>query len=135
MKSIRMLTRWAGILALWTVSIAGMTIISLARADDRPDHHDHDRALAALKAGEVRPLQQVLDKVLRSYPGEVLEVELEREGGRWVYELKLLQADGGLIRLDVDAKTIEVLRSRQRPRNGGKQAASAPLLSVHPANH
>jgi len=52
--------------------------------------------------------------VQRSHPGEVLEVELEHEGGRWVYELKLLQTGGRLIRLDVDAKTAQVLRSRPR---------------------
>lgn len=84
-----------------------------AGADD-PREHDHDRARAALKAGEVLPLQQVLEKVQRSHPGEVLEVELEREGGRWVYELRLLQGGGRLLRLDVDARTAQVLRTRQR---------------------
>jgi len=91
------------------------------------DQRDHDRARAALKAGEVLPLQEVLDKVQRSHPGEVLEVELEREDGRWVYELKLLQSGGRLLRLDVDAKTASVLRSRQRPAPGSKApSASAP---------
>jgi uncharacterized membrane protein YkoI len=82
-----------------------------AQADDR---RDHDRARAALQAGEVLPLQKVLQAVQRSHPGEVLEVELEREGGRWVYELKLLRKGGGLVRLEVDARTAEVLRSRSR---------------------
>lgn len=92
-----------------------------AGADER---RDHDRARAALKAGEVQPLQDVLDKVLRSYPGEVLEVELEREDGRWVYELKLLQPGGRLLKLEVDARTAVVLRSRQRP--APSPAASTP---------
>ena len=60
------------------------------------------------------PLGQVLERIAPAYPGQVLEVELEREDGRWVYELKLLAADGRLLRLELDARTAEVLRVRQR---------------------
>ena len=77
---------------------------------------DHDRARAAVQAGEVLPLKTVLERVARSHPGEVLEVELEREDGRWVYEIKLLQAGGQLVKLEVDAATAEVLRSKRRTR-------------------
>ncbi|NIC40041.1 PepSY domain-containing protein [Aquabacterium sp. A08] len=73
---------------------------------------DHDRARAALVAGEVLPLAEVLQRVARQHPGHVLEVELEREHGRWVYELKLLQADGGVLKLEVDARDGTVLRRR-----------------------
>jgi uncharacterized iron-regulated membrane protein len=90
----------------------GVGAVLSSHADERKDH---DRARAALKAGEILPLQDVLDRVQRSHPGEVLEVELEREDGRWIYELKLLQSGGRLLRLDVDARTAVVLRSRQRP--------------------
>jgi uncharacterized membrane protein YkoI len=89
---------------------------------EREHGRDHDRARAALQAGEVLPLQKVLERVQRQHPGEVLEVELEHEDGRWVYELKLLQSGGRLLRLDVDARTAEVLRSRSRQRgaDGGR---------------
>jgi uncharacterized membrane protein YkoI len=107
-----------GAAALWFA--AGS--FTSAQADGR---QDHDRARAALQAGEVQSLQKVLEKVQLSYPGEVLEVELEREGGRWVYELKLLQSGGRLVRLDVDAKTAEVLRSRQRSAREGRSASAS----------
>ncbi len=94
-----------------------------AHADDR---RDHDRARAALRAGEVMSLQAVLEKVQRSHPGEVLEVELEREDGRWVYELKLLQSGGRLLRLEVDARTAVVLKSRQRPAPAASAAERRP---------
>ncbi len=77
---------------------------------------DHDRARAALLAGEVRPLTQVLAQVARTHPGQVMEVELEREDGRWVYELKLLQGDGRLLKLAVDARDGQVLRERGKAR-------------------
>lgn len=90
--------------------------LALATGAARADERDHDRARAALQAGEVLPLGAVLQRVARSHPGDVLEVELEREQGRWIYELKLLQPGGGLLKLEVDARSGEVLRSRPRQR-------------------
>lgn len=105
-------TLWPYVMCSALALCLGAGAVSSVWADDR---RDHDRARAALKAGEVLPLQEVLARVQRSHPGAVLEVELEREDGRWIYELKLLQSGGRLLRLDVDAKTASVLRSRQRP--------------------
>jgi uncharacterized membrane protein YkoI len=123
---------WSCALPYLAALCVGAGLALHAQADDRRDHdRDHDRARAALKAGEVLPLQEVLDKVQRSHPGEVLEVELEREAGRWVYELKLLQGGGRLLRLDVDAKTATVLRSRPRLAPEGK-AASATSGELRP---
>ncbi|MBI2744041.1 MAG: PepSY domain-containing protein [Burkholderiales bacterium] len=74
---------------------------------------DHDRARAALQAGEVLPLHVVLERVAKDHPGNVLEVELEREKGLWIYELKILQGGGGLLKLKVDAKTAAIIRQRE----------------------
>uniref|UniRef100_UPI0035AE8440 PepSY domain-containing protein n=1 Tax=Hylemonella sp. TaxID=2066020 RepID=UPI0035AE8440 len=71
---------------------------------------DHDRVRAAMLAGEILPLPALLERVAREHPGHVLEVELEREHGRWIYELKILQAGGGLLKLEVDAKDAAVLK-------------------------
>ena len=46
-------------------------------------------------------------------------VELEREGGRWIYEVKLLQAGGQLLKLDVDAATAQVLAVKRRGLGAG----------------
>ena len=76
--------------------------------------HDHDRARRAVEAGEILPLQTLLQRVQASYPGQVLELELERDDGRWTYEIRLLQPDGRLVRLVVDARTGDVLSQRIR---------------------
>ena len=75
-----------------------------------------DRARAAVQAGEVLPWPTVFDRLQRTHPGQVLDLELEREDGRWIYEVRLLQADGRLLKLEVDARSGEVLRSRPRQR-------------------
>jgi uncharacterized membrane protein YkoI len=79
---------------------------------------DHDRARAALVAGEVLPLPTLLERVGRQHPGHVLEVELERDKDRWVYELKLLQPGGSVLKLDVDARDATVLKQREERHRG-----------------
>ncbi len=80
---------------------------------------DHERARAALRAGEVLPLATLLERLQRSHPGRVLEVELERDDGRWVYEVKLLRADGQLLKLALDARNGDVLSQRSKGRRAG----------------
>ncbi|MDP3621447.1 MAG: PepSY domain-containing protein [Polynucleobacter sp.] len=75
---------------------------------------DHDRARKAVEQGEVLPLQQILQKISKDYPGQVLEVELERENRAWVYEIKQLSASGVLTKLEVDAKTGAVIKHKSK---------------------
>ena len=77
--------------------------------------NDHNRARAAVQSGQILPLKAVLERLERDHPGQVLEIELDEEKGRWVYEVRLLQADGKLVKLELDAATADVLRSRSRP--------------------
>ena len=72
---------------------------------------DHDRARQALEAGEILPLKTVLERLARDTPGQVMEVELERSGERWIYEIKLLQPGGALIKLKVDARDATVIKA------------------------
>ena len=81
---------------------------------------DHDRARQALEAGEVLPLRTILERVERQHPGQVIDVELEREhedkGGheRWVYKIKLLRSGGELAKLKVDARTGAIGKRERR---------------------
>lgn len=79
---------------------------------------DHDRARQALEAGEVLPLRSILERVERDYPGQVIDVELEREREkgveRWIYEVKILRSGGSLIKLKVDARDGSIIGSKTR---------------------
>ena len=93
------------------------------------DNRDHERARAAVQAGEVLPLPTLLQKLQRTHPGQVLELELARDDGRWIYEVKLLQANGQLLNLELDAGTGQLLqvrrkqdRSREREGETSKEA-------------
>lgn len=78
------------------------------------DHGDHELARQALQQGQVLPLRQVLDRVEREYQGQVLKIEFERDGGRYLYEIRLLQADGRLAKLKVDAVDGRVLKIKRK---------------------
>lgn len=95
--------------------LAAVLTLPLAHADS-----DQDRARAAVQAGQVLPLKTVLERLERDHPGQVLEVELESEGDRWVYEVKLLQAGGRLLKLEIDAASGHVLQRRERGRDHGR---------------
>ena len=82
-----------------------------AQADSKADQ---DRALQAVQSGEILPLRTVLERLEKELPGQVLEVELEREHGQWVYEVKLLQRDGRLVKLLLDARDAAILRRKSR---------------------
>lgn len=66
---------------------------------------DHDEAREALEDGESLPLSRILPLALRAVPGEVLEVELEREHGRLVYEIEILAQSGRVRKVIFDART------------------------------
>ena len=78
--------------------------------------NEQDRARAAVQAGKVLPLKTLLERLEREHPGQVLEVELEQEDGRWIYEIKLLQPGGRLVKLELDAASGAVVRRKERAR-------------------
>lgn len=78
------------------------------------ERSDHELARQALQQGQVLPLRQVLDQVERAYQGQVLKIEFEHEDGRYIYEIRLLQKDGRVAKLKVDAVDGRVLQIRRR---------------------
>ena len=78
------------------------------------DNADHERARQAVEAGDVLPLRTILDRVERDYPGQVMEVELDREKGEWVYEIKLLRKGGTLMKLKIQARDGTILGFKEK---------------------
>ena len=85
---------------------------------------DHDRARQALEAGEVLPLHTILVRVEREQPGQVLDVELEREHegnrDRWIYEIKMLRSGGALVKLKVDARNGAIISQKNKGGHDGE---------------
>jgi uncharacterized membrane protein YkoI len=96
------------------LALAGSFAAAGAHGSDDDDHGrgDHERARAALEAGEIAPLREILERAQADFPGTLLEVELEREDGRWLYEIELLAPGGRVLELFYDARTAELLHAR-----------------------
>jgi hypothetical protein len=96
--------------------------IAPVQADSR---QDHEVARRALEAGEILSLRQVLARIESEHRGDVLEVELEHEDSRWIYEVKMLRRDGGINKLIIDARDGRVLEVKGR--HGGRRGRNLPI--------
>ena len=72
-------------------------------------------AVSAQSAADATGLsqQQAIEIALKQVPGEVREVELEKEDGAMVYEIEIVSADGQPVEVEIAAETgtiIEVER-------------------------
>jgi uncharacterized membrane protein YkoI len=94
---------------------AGPKAGSSAQADDggHDEEEDHDAARAAVGRGEAMPLADVLAAVAPNLPGEIVEVEFEREDGHWIYEFKVIDATGRLHEVYVDASNGRILSAKE----------------------
>lgn len=65
---------------------------------------------APLARADIRPLNEVLDKLLRQHPGSVLEAEIQYDkDGRLLYEVDMKFPDGRLVDFFIDPVTSRVL--------------------------
>jgi uncharacterized membrane protein YkoI len=72
-----------------------------------------DEARKLREAGDILPLEQILEKAKREQPGRVVETELEKKSGRHVYEIKIVDEKDVVHELKYDAKTGELLKAKR----------------------
>lgn len=86
--------------APWSAGMLAALVTALAGADDL------ERVRAFRAAGEIVPLSRILDMLHALEPtARVVEAELEREGGRWIYEIEFLDGERRLRERIFDART------------------------------
>jgi uncharacterized membrane protein YkoI len=102
--------RWAVGVAIALIAVAGSGTAVFAHDDT-----DDDAALAAqlAQSGDILPLEQILLHVHAEKPGKVIETELDHERGRYIYDVKVLDAEGVVWKLTIEATTGAVLRIKQ----------------------
>ena len=73
-----------------------------------------DEALRLRQKGIMLPFEQLVDRALKRYPGSrLLEVELEKKHGRYVYEIELLTTQGVVRELKFDARKGELFEDKE----------------------
>lgn len=98
---------------------AAMAVAGAALADDHrgrgsDDHAEHDDVRHAVESGEIRPLSDVLRIVGPQLNGEVVGIEIEREEGQWIYELRVASASGRLLEVYVDAASAKIIETKEK---------------------
>jgi len=75
---------------------------------------DQDEALKLRREGLILPLERLLQQAMQRYPGaRLLEAELEEDDGIYIYEIKLLTADGIARELELDARDGRLLKDEE----------------------
>jgi len=69
---------------------------------------DQDEARQAVESGKIRPLVDILNIVRGKLPGEVVRTKLEQKGNLWLYEFRVVDRNGQLFDVHVDAHSGEI---------------------------
>jgi uncharacterized membrane protein YkoI len=101
--------RPATLSALTVVTIMGAALTPASADDD-----DAKRARQAVEKGEIRHLSDILGMIRGKLPGDVIGVEIEHDDGRWVYEFKVIDGQGRLFEVNVNAQTGEIERIKEK---------------------
>jgi len=98
--------------------IAGLSVAlalpALGMADAGPREHGQNELRRDVERGLAKPLLEILAAVRQQLPGEVVKVHAEQEGGRWMYELRILDEKGRVFEVHVDAQTAAIERIREK---------------------
>lgn len=85
--------------------LCAVAVSDSARADDV----SIDQLRAAVARGEALPLSELRRRLSERFPGEIVDIGVDREDGRFIYEFKVLQRSGRVIEVDMDAATASIL--------------------------
>jgi uncharacterized membrane protein YkoI len=95
--------------ALIVTTLVAALLGGAAFASERTRHNE---VLQLRESGQIMPMEEIMARAREAQPGHLIEVELEREDGRYIYELKILDAEGRVHELEMDAATAEVLKRK-----------------------
>jgi uncharacterized membrane protein YkoI len=85
----------------------------MAVAHDQ-DELRRDEVRRAVETGEIHSLADILSTLRGKLPGEVAGVEIEHERGRWRYEFRVVDSQGRLFEVYVDARSGEIERIKEK---------------------
>lgn len=99
---------------LWSLLSAALFLLATLCFLPRVNSGESPANASRLSAkGEILSLEKISQKAKTYKPGEILEVELEKKHGRYVYEIDILDAGSQVWELKLDAKTGQLLKMEQ----------------------
>jgi len=92
--------------SFFTLVIAGLCFIGPTLAEGL----DAERVRGLVERGEILPLTEILKRNEAGLAGRIIEIEIEQKQGSYLYEIKVLRADGRYRELKIDARTGTVVK-------------------------
>lgn len=78
----------------------------------KDDDHSYDKARRAVERGEALPVSEVMKRLRSRVRGEVVSTDYEHEFDRWVYEFKVIDAQGSVRIFHIDAASGEFIEAK-----------------------
>lgn len=75
---------------------------------------DHDDVMLAVQQGLIQPYSALQAVVSKQLHGRIIKVELEEDDDVWIYELKLIDPNNNIVRVEYEAKTLTILKIKGR---------------------
>jgi peptidase YpeB-like protein len=99
-----------GLLIAFALILTQPLLPKATQADSRTP----DELRQEVERGSIQPLTNILAAVREKLPGEVVKVEVEHRAGIWVYELRLVDPQGRIFKVYVDARTAQIQRVEEK---------------------
>ena len=98
------------------VLAAAARFAAAPRVADARDQDElrRDEVRRAVESGEIHSLADILAALRGKLPGEVAGVEIEHRGDRWRYEFRVVDSQGRLFEVYVDARSGEIERIKEK---------------------
>ncbi|MGF1717043.1 PepSY domain-containing protein [Photobacterium chitinilyticum] len=75
---------------------------------------DHDDVMEAVQQGLIQPFSALKATVSKQLHGRIIKVELEEDDDIWVYELKLIDPNNNIVKVEYEAKTLSIIEIKGR---------------------
>jgi uncharacterized membrane protein YkoI len=75
---------------------------------------DHDEVMHAVQQGLIQPFSALQEKVAKQLNGRIIKVELDEDDDVWVYELKLIDPNNNIVKVEYEARTLTIIEIKGR---------------------
>jgi len=99
-------------LLLSAVAATAISVGMVVASDDEGWHEEgsaYEQAREAVEHGDALPLQEVRRRLNDIAPGRIVSTHYEYEFERWVYEFKIVDPEGRLQKVHLDARTGDLV--------------------------
>lgn len=93
--------------------VALVMLMTIASAETAFADISHEKAKKLRDVGAILPLDEIVRAAIKRKNGRVIEAELEKKRGRYVYEIEILDKNGIVWELYFDAKSGKFLKAKE----------------------